>query len=207
MSIDSASAGRTLAARLAADPELREAWDRSSRRLLERIPEIQEDYRWFAAAWLELTGSPLPTTNDEWVETAIRFGLSTDRAIDGNFTPRNVVTAMRGMTLRQRDAAGVRGANHADAERKPGGGGRGKNDETITAKLVAEWPAFQEHYCGEGRASRSKYIGHFVNRWPVISARAIERLRKDAAEEQREPEGLHVVLLRWLESGLRSARG
>lgn len=37
-------------------------------------------------------------------------------------------------------------------------GGRPKNDPTITAKLASHWPAWQENYNGDGKATKPKYI-------------------------------------------------
>jgi hypothetical protein len=112
MPIDNA-AGKIFAALLAKNPERRAAFELAAARIIERLPAVQADHERAAAEWRELTGSPLPSGNDGWVEAAACYGVSTDRAIDGDFTPRNVFVVMKGivkgMRARLHESAGVRG--------------------------------------------------------------------------------------------------
>jgi hypothetical protein len=84
-------------------------------------------------------------------------------------------------------------------------GGRPKNDPTITAKLASHWPAWQESYNGDGKATKPKYIQWFIARFKAHADKA-KRLIIERTRSGKEPEEIETVLLRWLNTGLSHER-
>jgi len=132
---DVTRAAQILSARTLADPGRRKAWERISNRILERLPEVRADHERAAESWRRLTGGEMPATGEEWTAAAIHYGIVAECVADGDFTRQAVLDAMTRTTLRHRDAAGVRGANHADAERK-----RKPRHSGDTARVVDSYP-------------------------------------------------------------------